>query len=261
MKKILIIEDEAQTRNIFLRCLEFEGFKTCGASNGTEGIKLAQSCRPDLIVCDIMMPDMEGYTVLSRLRCSPETAAIPFIFLTAKVSMTDLRKGMELGADDYLIKPCKVEQFLSAIATRLKRQEDLAKLYRQPSSFSDSQPNVGSQTLEKHSCFPNCPNLADVFHFIEAHYNKPLKLDDVAREAGYSPAYLTNLVHKQTGRTVKQWIIERRMLQARKLLQTTTESVYKIAELSGYPDAGYFTSQFRRFHGVSPLIWRKNSVA
>lgn len=260
VKTILIIEDETQTRNVFLKCLEFEGFNALGARNGSEGIHLAQSGQPDLIICDILMPDLDGYSVLETLRRSPKTAAIPFIFLTAKVTMTDLRQGMQLGADDYLTKPCTVEQFLAAIATRLKRHEDLLKLHQKSGdSSANSLDRKELETLNVDSFFPNCLHLEKVFQFIEAYYQQPIKLDDVAREAGYSPAYLTNLVQKETGRTVKQWIIERRMLEARKLLKTTTESICKIAELSGYPDAGYFTSQFRRLHGISPLTWRKKS--
>ncbi|TVQ11848.1 MAG: response regulator [Leptolyngbya sp. DLM2.Bin27] len=253
MKTILIIEDEAQTRSIFLKCLEFEGFHALGASDGTAGLALARQHAPDLVVCDIMMPDMDGYSVLSALRKSPQTALMPLIFLTAKVTMADLRRGMELGADDYLTKPCTVEQFLAAINSRLARQEQLSQLYSAEELGGDHrQPQTG--------IFPTEPKLAKVFHFIEAHYRQPISLGDVAQEAGYSPAYLTNLVQSHTGRTVKQWIIERRMAEAKTLLTTTDQSVRHIAEASGYSDAAYFTRQFRQIHGASPQAWRAQSV-
>ncbi|HBQ97835.1 MULTISPECIES: response regulator [unclassified Roseofilum] len=259
MKTILIIEDECQTRNIFLRSLEFEGFCAYGASNGSEGVQLARHYRPHLVVCDIMMPDMDGYTVLSQLRSSSETVGIPLIFLTAKVTMADLRQGMELGADDYLTKPCTVEQFLSAIATRLQRQDDLLKLYgRSPQQYPD--PKVSPSTSAS-SIFPHCPKLVQVFRFIETSYHKPINLNDVAQAAGYSPAYLTHLVQKQTGHTVKQWIIKQRMAKACQLLQTTQETIRQVAERSGYPDAGYFTRQFRQIHGISPLSWRQQFLS
>lgn len=254
MKTILIIEDETQTRSIFLKCLEFEGFHAVGASDGTAGIALARQHTPDLVVCDIMMPDMDGYSVLSALRKSSQTALIPLIFLTAKVTMADLRRGMELGADDYLTKPCTVEQFLAAINSRLARQEQLLQLYSAEESGGENrQPQTG--------IFPAEPKLASVFRFIEAHYRQPISLGDVAQEAGYSPAYLTNLVQSHTGRTVKQWIIERRMAEAKTLLVTTDQSVRHIAEASGYSDAAYFTRQFRQLHGASPQTWRAQSVA
>ncbi|MFQ4135148.1 response regulator [Nodosilinea sp. PGN35] len=279
MKTILIIEDEAQTRNIFLKCLEFEGFCAVGASDGSTGVALALRHTPDLVVCDIMMPDMDGYSVLSALRKTRQTALIPLIFLTAKVTMADLRRGMELGADDYLTKPCTVEQFLAAINSRLHRQEQLTALYSNgqggqsqtpahlDSGFTSLSERGGGELAQafcnagEASIFPADPRLASVFRYIETHYRRPISLSDVAQEAGYSPAYLTNLVQSHTGRTVKQWIIERRMAEAKTLLATTTQSVRRIAEASGYSDAGYFTRQFRQFHGVSPQVWRRQSVA
>ncbi|QQE64549.1 DNA-binding response regulator [Leptolyngbya sp. BL0902] len=283
-KTILVIEDEAQTRNIFLKCLEFEGFHAVGASDGTSGVSLAQQHRPHLVVCDIMMPDMDGYAVLSALRKSRQTTGIPLIFLTAKVTMADLRRGMELGADDYLTKPCTVDQFLAAINTRLQRQDQLSSLYDRggiasletpylpaPGALSpldlslgqgDREPSkAGDSSANQPDFFPNDPKLTYVFQFIEAHFCQPISLKDVAQAAGYSPAYLTSLVQTHTGRTVKQWIIERRMAQARYLLTNTNQSVRAIAEAAGYGDAGYFTRQFRQFHGVSPQFWRQNSVA
>ena len=271
MRTILVIEDEAQTRNIFLKCLEFEGFRAFGANDGTTGMVLAQHHCPDLIVCDIMMPDMDGYSVLAALRRYPKTASIPLIFLTAKVTMADLRQGMELGADDYLTKPCTVEQFLAAITVRLKRHEELSwrcEPVTQPNCdvrIEQEAPNLPSDGLSREQSnddfFPHCPKLSVVFQFIEAHYQQPINLNDVAQEAGYSPAYLTNLVQEKTGRTVKRWIIERRMAQARQLLAHTTQSIRYIAESSGYSDAGYFTRQFRQLHGASPQIWRQQFVA
>lgn len=257
MKKILVIEDEAQTRDIFLRCLSFEGFFALSAESGLAGIKLAQTHLPDLIVCDIMMPDIDGYSVLSMLRQSPATAVIPFIFLTAKVTMSDLRRGMELGADDYLTKPCTVEQFLSAIATRLKRQETLKHWYANP--HPELTPSPANAVVSSKSIFPNNPKLAKVFRFIEAHYHQSISLNDVAQTAGYSPAYLTNLVQSQTGRTVKQWITERRMAEARKLLVNTAQSVSQVAESVGYTDVSYFIRQFRQFHNTSPQVWRNST--
>lgn len=251
MKKILVIEDEAQTREIFLQCLTFEGFLALAAANGTTGIEVAQRHAPDLIVCDIMMPDLDGHSVLSALRQNAATAAIPVIFLTAKVTMKDLRQGMALGADDYLTKPCTVEQFLSAINTRLARQDTLKRWYNTPSNLEDVA--LSSTPV---SFFPNSSKLAQVFRFIEAHYSQPIRLTDVAQAVGYSPAYLTHLVQTETGRTVKRWIIERRMAQARSLLATTDQPINRIANAVGYGDVSYFTRQFRQVHAVSPQVWR-----
>ncbi|MDX2100608.1 MAG: response regulator [Leptolyngbyaceae cyanobacterium bins.59] len=262
MTKILVIEDETQTRGIFMNCLSFEGFCTLEAESGAVGLKLAQSQQPDLIVCDIMMPDMDGYQVLSTLRQHPSTAAIPFIFLTAKVTMTDLRQGMEFGADDYLTKPCTVEQFLAAITTRLKRQESLKAHFGQALVGPEEPDSLDAPELTPAAdsgIFPSCPRLSKMFAFIEAHYSEAIGLGDVAEAVGYSPAYLTNLSQALTGYSVKRWITERRMFQARQLLQETNQPIRQIAETVGYPDVGYFTRQFRQLHGNPPQNWRNST--
>lgn len=261
MTKILVIEDEAQTRDIFIKCLTFEGFCAVEAENGAAGIQMAQRHLPDLIVCDIMMPDMDGYAVLSAIRHHSMTAAIPFIFLTAKVTMLDLRYGMEMGADDYLTKPCTVEQFLAAIATRLERQAFLRQCFSQAvlASGSASSSRRSTPDVNATGVFPNCPRLTPVFTFIEANYPQAIGLGDVAKAVGYSPAYLTNLAQALTGYSVKRWITERRMFQARQLLRDTDQPIKQIAEAIGYADVSYFTRQFRQLHGEPPQSWRNST--
>jgi two-component system, sensor histidine kinase and response regulator len=126
-KKILVIEDEKLSRNNLIKILRAEAFEAIGAENGAAAIQLAIEQEPDIIICDIMMPDMDGYEVLKVLRQEPSTLMIPFIFLTAKIERADMRQGMNLGADDYLTKPFEIDELLEAIATRLKRQELLEK--------------------------------------------------------------------------------------------------------------------------------------
>ena len=120
--KILIIEDEEPVRANIVELLEAEGFETLATGSGTSGIALAAQQLPDLILCDIMMPATDGYAVLQALRQNSATATIPFIFLTAKSERSDLRQGMNLGADDYLTKPFTADELLTAVATRLKQR-------------------------------------------------------------------------------------------------------------------------------------------
>ncbi len=124
MTKVLVIEDEFSVRENIKQILEFENFHAVVATNGREGIALAKKEIPDLIICDIMMPEMDGYEVLKELRNDNTTASLPFIFLTAKSEKTDVRYGMELGADDYLQKPFTTEELLNAIKIRLERQAE-----------------------------------------------------------------------------------------------------------------------------------------
>lgn len=128
MVKILVIEDEKPLLESVLDILYFENFEALGVSSGIEGIELAQVAKPDLILCDIMMPELDGYEVLLELQSNPATASIPFIFLTAKAEKSDLRRGMELGADDYLTKPFTQIDLLNAIHSRLEKHNMLTKL-------------------------------------------------------------------------------------------------------------------------------------
>ncbi|MEG3858996.1 hybrid sensor histidine kinase/response regulator [Microcoleus sp. herbarium12] len=126
MVKILVIEDEEAIRENILELLEAEDFEGIGAINGTAGIKLAIAQIPDLILCDMMMPEIDGHGVLKALRSEPITATIPFIFLTAKADKSDIRAGMEMGADDYITKPCTPQELLKAIAIRLEKQKTIS---------------------------------------------------------------------------------------------------------------------------------------
>lgn len=127
MPKILVIEDEESVRENLLDLLEAEDFETISADNGQIGLDLAISQLPDLILCDMMMPELDGYGVLTALRKEPLTATIPFIFLTAKSAKSDFRQGMDLGADDYLTKPFTRSELLSAIKNKLEKFANLKK--------------------------------------------------------------------------------------------------------------------------------------
>lgn len=129
MKKILLIEDNPEIRENTSEILLLAGYDVSTAENGKVGVDMAQKKKPDLIICDIMMPELDGYGVLHILNKHEETSAIPFIFLTAKTEKTDIRKGMTLGADDYLTKPFDDTDLLNAIETRLRKHELRSKQY------------------------------------------------------------------------------------------------------------------------------------
>ncbi len=124
-RKILVIEDHEDVRENICEILELSEYEVVQAPNGKDGVKLARSEKPDLILCDIMMPGLDGYEVLYLLGKQSETAGIPFIFLTAKAEKEDFRKGMSMGADDYLVKPFEEIELLNAIENRLKKFDRL----------------------------------------------------------------------------------------------------------------------------------------
>ncbi len=127
-KTILIIEDNTDIRESTAEILGLDGYNVLKSGNGKKGVELAILHRPDLILCDIMMPELDGYGVLYLLNKNPETSSIPFIFLTAKAERLDFRKGMEMGADDYLTKPFDDMELLHAIQSRLDKN-DKQKVY------------------------------------------------------------------------------------------------------------------------------------
>ena len=123
MKKILLIEDNNEVRENTAEILSLANYEVITARNGKVGAELAQSALPDLVICDIMMPELDGYGVLHILSKKPSTARIPFIFLTAKAEKADTRKGMSLGADDYLTKPFDDTDLLKSVEVRLQKSE------------------------------------------------------------------------------------------------------------------------------------------
>ena len=149
MKTILVIEDQPVMRHKTVTILKMEGYEVLEAANGAEGIRLAHEELPDLILCDIMMPDRDGYAVLQAVRTNKITATTPFIFFTAKGEKGDLRAGMNLGADDYLVKPTPRAELLEALEARFERQrlqdlrtqQELANVSFQP-DFSSPAPLV-----------------------------------------------------------------------------------------------------------------------
>src|SRR6478672_7007076 len=128
-RSILVIDDNTDIRENTAEILDLAGYKTFTAENGKKGVELAIKERPSVIVLDIMMPELDGYGVLHLLRKNPETQNIPFIFLTAKTERGDFRKGMEMGADDYITKPFEDIELLNAMEIRLKKVEILEQNY------------------------------------------------------------------------------------------------------------------------------------
>ena len=139
MKKILVIEDEPEMRRNMAALLRFHDYQPITAENGRLGLEAARREQPDLILCDVMMPELDGYGVLHALQADASLARIPFIFLTAKGEKDDLRSGMNLGADDYLTKPVANADLIQAIETRLRRSEQQTSREFKP-DFSSFKP-------------------------------------------------------------------------------------------------------------------------
>ena len=172
MTTILIIEDETAIRELISELLILEGFDVAEAVNGREGIAIAQSVLPDLIICDVMMPEIDGHGVLQALQKNPQTVSIPFIFLTAKGTRQDVRYAMNLGADDYLIKPFANDELLEVIQIRLRKKEIINQQYIE--KLEENKEKISH--LLYHDLLTNLPNqlsLRENFeHLIAPHKNQ-----------------------------------------------------------------------------------------
>jgi diguanylate cyclase len=140
MKKILVIEDQDNVRENIISILRFESYEVDSAEDGFSGLEKAKVFLPDLVICDIMMPEMSGYEVLKELRKFPECVEIPFIFLSAKSTTHEIRYGMNIGADDYITKPFTTEDLLNSIETRLKRKEVISSVHEQKFKVGEVRP-------------------------------------------------------------------------------------------------------------------------
>ncbi|MGE5314051.1 MAG: LytR/AlgR family response regulator transcription factor [Acidobacteriota bacterium] len=167
MKTIMIMEDDPAVRENMQFLLEESGYDVVTAADGREGISLVGRRLPDMIVCDIMMPQMDGYQVLEHVRSSPETARIPFVFLTAKSELMDMRRGMQLGADDFILKPYKAEEVLLAIQTQLKKKAGAGMAPAPAAAPGASKP--APRPVPEHELFlagstPELFRIADITH-------------------------------------------------------------------------------------------------
>ncbi len=143
-KKILVIEDQAPMRRNIALLLEIAGYEVFVAENGCTGIDSARKHRPDLVICDVMMPEVDGHGVVQALRADKGTATIPFIFLTARGDRADVRIGMNFGADDYLIKPVMRDDLVAAVQARLNRAEAVEQRVAEAAASAGFNPDFSS---------------------------------------------------------------------------------------------------------------------
>jgi len=216
MKKILLIEDDQIIRESTSELLEFvEHYSVITAENGKVGYKKALVEIPDIIICDVMMPEVDGYEVLERLSSHPKTKFIPFIFLSAKTERRDVRKGMNLGADDYITKPFSEEELNSAIESRLAKASILKELR------NVEEANTVKETSQEGRRLNNLNDLKDFFR----NYGIPFSFD--ARE----------VIYKEGSRSKYVFLILEGAIKSYKLNEQgkmLTTSIYKEDDFFGY---------------------------
>ena len=211
MKKVLLIEDDAIIRENTAELLELSNFNVITAPNGKIGVELAKRDTPDIVVCDIMMPELDGYGVIEALSKNNDTKYIPFIFLSAKTERTDVRKGMDLGADDYITKPFTEEELISAIESRLAKA---AILRDERNNQNESVPENEDEIKTLNDLKNFFDDNGEVFNF---------KKDEIIYNEGYN----SNLIYLVIKGVVKSYKLD----EKGKELVT---ALYKEDDLFGY---------------------------
>lgn len=240
MNSIAIIEDNAEIRQVLTDLLNINGYKTYTAIDGTDGLQLIKDAKPDLIISDIMMPNMDGYEMLQNLRTDPDLQHIPVIFLTARVLQSDMLKGLEFGANDYITKPFEFKELTLKIKNLLKlRQDTLNLAYSSPKKV-----HVESQDHRF---------LKEVNMAIEGRISDvDLHLTDLAEILEISTSSLQKKLKKIAGKSVSQYVREYRLKRSMDLIRLNFGSLSEISEKTGFRNLSYFSRSFKEYYGHSP---------
>lgn len=240
MNTVAVIEDSTEIRQSLVDLLEMNGYRAVEAVDGAQGWELIQVEHPDIIISDIMMPNMDGYQMLQKLKSDPKLQHIPVIFLTARVLLSDKLQGLEFGANDYITKPFEIKELLYKIKNLLEfRDHTLTAAYSSPKKL-----NVES----KDDRFLREVNLA-----IESRISDvDLGLQDMASMLGISTSSLQKKIKKISDKSVSQYIREYRLKRSNDLIMVDYGSLSEIAEKTGFRSLSYFSKSFKDFYGISP---------
>ena len=249
---ILIIEDNDQLR-VFIREL-FEGeFKTLEAENGLRGLELANEHIPDIILSDVMMPEMNGLEVCNRLKSNVTTSHIPVVLLTARTQNEQIIEGLSSGADDYLVKPFDPRILELKIHNLIRLRDDMRTRYRQSVLMDNDAPD-SSIARDMNEAF--IVKLKDLV--VENLSDSDFGVNELASEIGMSVSVLYRKMKSLTGMTVNEFVKSIRFNEARKLLETGVYPVGEVASMIGFEDSKYFSKEFRKTFGKTPNEMKKH---
>lgn len=240
MKKVLVVEDETQLRENIVELFQSQNFEVYAAENGVEGYAAAIKYMPDLIVSDVIMPEEDGFSLLSRLRKNPATELIPVVFLTAKNMVESKIEGLELGADDYIVKPFAAAELLVRSSNLIQKQEKLLKKGLLTVTTEDIQPKP--ELLVK-----------EIIAFIEENLsNFNLSIDMVAKHLKISKSTVQRKLKAAVDKNLNQLIREYRLEKARKMIERQAGSLSEIAVATGFNSLSYFSYSYKKYYGTAP---------
>ncbi len=247
--RLLIIDDRPDPIALLLSFLDERELDILVALDGEDGLIKAVEGRPDLILLDVVMPGLDGFTVCERLKADPRVAAVPVVFLTASAELSDKLRGFAVGGVDYITKPFSEQEVLARISVQLDTRRQVRWLEAQ-----------AADRFMNHLNPPPDPEqriFAAAVAQLEQQLQQPLGLVELAHRVGTNERRLTELFRRQVGMTVFDYLAELRLESARRLLEGSTTQVQLIADRVGYRNAGDLSRAFRRRYGVSPREYRR----
>lgn len=240
MKKIVLIDDDKKVCEVLQTLLEEDGFSVRTAYDGISGLEMIRECMPDLIICDVIMKKMNGFELLSQLMDDSTTSIIPFIFLTAKAEKEDLRKGLSMGADDFLFKPFRYEELIQSVNIRLKKNEDLrASLISNPGNYNGDllrQYDVNDKIIINSTSKPQLIKISEIKY--------------ICSQNQYSAVTMTEGKTSILRKSVSQWekqLPEKNFLRIHRSTIINLEFVSKIEKLSSSSFLILLTGEKRPF--------------
>lgn len=246
-KKLLVIDDSDQIR-WFLRHVFASEYHVLEAHNGLEGVDIAKAERPDVILCDVMMPVKDGLATCREIKAFPDLAQVPVVMLTAKVESEDVIAGIECGADDYITKPFDVEVLRSKVNSLLKRREEMKRFYAGPVNTATE-----GELASKKSDSPSNPFMESVISTIERHLDDPsFEAKVLADSLNMSLPTLYRKIKLHSDSSILELTRSVRLKKAAELISMQRYSIQEVSEMVGFNDTATFRKRFTEQYGVTP---------
>jgi len=257
---LLLVEDNADVVAYTASCLP--DYRLAVGKDGREGFEIAKEMIPDLIVTDVMMPFVDGFEMVKRLRKEEHTSHIPIIMLTAKAGIESKLEGLQQGVDAYLEKPFHKEELLLRIKKLLELRQNLQQYYLRKAGITNTETTV--DTIIKDAIVVNKTEdefVKKVREAVEANFNKPdFNIEQLCKLVFMSHSQLHRKLEALTGYSPNKFIRTIRLTKAKELLIKKASSISSVAYDCGYSDPAYFARVFKQEFGVSPQEWRMNEV-
>jgi len=237
---VLLIEDERGIRETIVEMMKKVGFKVASASTGAEGLNFVHRKKIDIVVCDIMMPEMSGFEFLIEMRKNPETELLPVIFLTAKVELEDKLHGLNIGANDYITKPFEIKELIVRVKNRvIEHRMLIQKTIKEP----------GKLMLES----DNDAFLRRINQVLTEYIDyRDLDVNFVANKLNVSRSTLQKKIKRVLNKNITTFIREYRLKQAHNLLLSGCGNISEIAQKTGFNSVSYFSLSFKGTYGIAP---------